>query len=74
MPATIDPNAVYTSETLAQVFGVDVTTLHRWEKQGDLPPGYQLGGRRRWLGSAVLDDQRRRQAKAMKEAGLAHVA
>ncbi len=66
----IDPNAVYGKAQVADLFGVSTDTVDRWELARTLPPSYQQGRLRFWLGSALLADQRRKQNKALTEAGL----
>lgn len=70
MPLPIDATAVYTRAQVARLFCVTPKQIGVWETTSQIPPGYTQGGRRCWLGSTLLNDQRAKQQKALTEAGL----
>ena len=64
----LHPHVLYRPNRLCVLFDIDKSTLHRWRKQGRLPPYTTVAGVKGLTGQQILDlyaqQQRKRQSDA----------
>ena len=58
---------VLTISQLAQYLGRHRTTVWRWVRDGEFPPGVEIGGTRYWVRAAVHDHLVERQSVASSQ-------
>jgi excisionase family DNA binding protein len=66
-PGQITAGGLYSKRDLAELLGVTVRTIERMAESGELPPAFDQGRRRYWLGETLLEHFRTRQEKAIAE-------
>lgn len=52
----LEPNRLYNGREVAAIFGVQISTIYAWMRNGEFPKPLRLGPRTvRWSGQQIMD-------------------
>jgi prophage regulatory protein len=52
----LEPNRLYNGREVAAIFGVQISTIYSWMRNGEFPKPLRLGPRTvRWSGQQIMD-------------------